>query len=362
MQSGGAQRLWEALDSVGIVAGDRLPRESSAVPWYVSFLLGFSGWLAALLLLAVVALLLKDTLNDGPALLVIGLLMCLGAFALSVRSNGAFSAQFALALSLAGQVAVLFGLHLMLGWGNKTVGFAMAVFELALFFAIGGGVHRVWAAAAATLALLYGIGGVEHGPVTLSVVLLATALVWFGEFRYPRYAAHFQAIGYGLVFVLFGLVAVGAMDWAAVQSTFEASDAPAGRLTGHRLTSSFWVTAVVIAVALMICFEQKIALASSGKVLLTLACLVATTALWAPGVGTGFIILILGLAHSNRILTAIGGAALLIFLGHFYYSVDLSLMYKGVALMVTGGVVLIIRYGMLWFGLLLSSEEVAPHE
>lgn len=75
-------------------------------PWFISIVLGVSGWLAGVCVLVLVGILFEP--NSTGAIAVIGSLLLAAAFALYVADRDSqFSDQFALALSVAGQLAMV---------------------------------------------------------------------------------------------------------------------------------------------------------------------------------------------------------------------------------------------------------------
>src|SRR5512134_868973 len=100
---------WRALREAGLVRGDppAVPLES---PWYVRLMLGMAGWIAALFLLGFVAAGLTWIIRSEAACIVTGLLGS-GAAWLLLRKLGHndFAAQFALAVSFAGQGLFAYG-------------------------------------------------------------------------------------------------------------------------------------------------------------------------------------------------------------------------------------------------------------
>lgn len=105
------EQLIDALRTRGLV-----PTEAAAPvlgesqrPWFVSLLLGAAGWLAGLLLLVFVGMVFKP--DSSPVLIVLGLVLMGAAWAMySSDSDNAFMGQLALALSMAGQIALAIGL------------------------------------------------------------------------------------------------------------------------------------------------------------------------------------------------------------------------------------------------------------
>lgn len=101
----------DALRARGLVAADTPSPvlEDSQRPWFVSLLLGAAGWLAGLLLLVFVGIVFKP--DSSPVFIVLGLVLMGAAWAMySADSDSAFMGQLALAMSMAGQIALAIGL------------------------------------------------------------------------------------------------------------------------------------------------------------------------------------------------------------------------------------------------------------
>jgi uncharacterized membrane protein len=63
---------------------------------------------------------------------------------------------------------------------------------------------------------------------------------------------------------------------------------------------------------------------------------VAVVSLKAPGVGVTVVMLLLGFAHGNRVLTGLGIAGLLIYWSHYYYLLQITLLQKSAVLLCAG--------------------------
>lgn len=114
------QALLQELQSRGMVADAARTGDSSSTapqagavhdrPWYIGLLLGVSGWLAGLFLLGFVAMLFQPSRPAEAA--VAGAILLAAAWGLfKADRDGAFVAQFALALSIAGQCLLLFAMN-----------------------------------------------------------------------------------------------------------------------------------------------------------------------------------------------------------------------------------------------------------
>jgi hypothetical protein len=101
----------EALRSRGLIGADAPPPslEESARPWFVSLMLGAAGWLAGIFLLVFIGITFRP--EEGAGFIVLGLVLLGSAWGLyRADTGGAFLGQLALALSIAGQIALAVGM------------------------------------------------------------------------------------------------------------------------------------------------------------------------------------------------------------------------------------------------------------
>jgi hypothetical protein len=152
--------LYSALAARGLVSESQTPltepdSEANVPPWYVQVLIGFSAWLAGLLLLAFIVAELRDVLIQDASwtiLIVIGVCACVAAVALyaTVGARSQFAGQFALAISFAGQLAIAGGLGEM--EGPRTAFWGMLFVETALVFVMRNRLHRFLSSLGAVIA------------------------------------------------------------------------------------------------------------------------------------------------------------------------------------------------------------------
>ena len=101
--------LEKTMADLGLIAPDATPLPFGAAgrPWYVSAVLGGAGWLASLFAFLFVFLLFEPDTPAGAAFA--GTVMLTAGFGLYAADRGsAFFEQLALALSLAGQLALIY--------------------------------------------------------------------------------------------------------------------------------------------------------------------------------------------------------------------------------------------------------------
>jgi len=90
------------------------------------------------------------------------------------------------------------------------------------------------------------------------------------------------------------------------------------------------------------------------------AVLVALVSVKAPGIGVTLVILLIGYANGNRVLTGLGIFSLLGYLSHYYYMLQITLLEKS-ALLVCTGIVLIAARLALKSRWPIEQKTGAPH-
>jgi len=99
---------------------------------------------------------------------------------------------------------------------------------------------------------------------------------------------------------------------------------------------------------------------AQGRIALAGALILALATLKAPGIGPAAALLVIGFANGNRILAGLGIIAMLGYLSHYYYSLQITLLEKSAVLAATGVALLAARLALLRYWPASKSEEV-PH-
>ena len=168
-------------------------------PWYVSALLGGAGWFAGIFLLVFVALIVKP--DSGPALFVTAALLLGAAWGLfMVDRDGAFVSQLAMALSIAGQCALVIGAsELFFKSARDPTGPALVAFvlQLVLIPAIPNRLHRAMSAFFACIAwaiavryMMFEHAGLAVAEPSLAKPLLGWMFTWLPLGAALFYVAH----------------------------------------------------------------------------------------------------------------------------------------------------------------------------
>ena len=337
-----ADSLWRRLETAGLVSGapPAVPLES---PWYVRLMLGFAGWMAALFLLGFVAAGFAWIVESENASIGTGLLLMAAAWFLFQKlGRNDFAAQFALALSFAGQSLYAVGVFGLFGESERAAGpwWWMALLQTVLLVLMPSAVHRLWSGFAAAGALYGALHALGFGFLAPPLMLAGAAWAWLSEFRWPRKGIVLRPAAYGLVLALVAIELVAGPPGTSVGLEAE----PAGRrLLGQLLNGAVLFT--VVWILLRRSGARWPGRTCIGVLAGTLG--VVLVSLEAPGIASGLCMLRLGFAHGNAVLGGIGGTALLLYAGGYYYELDTTLLVKSQVMAATGVVLLLFRWALL---------------
>jgi Domain of unknown function (DUF4401) len=335
--------LWDGLRASGLVDGDLPSTPDDGAPWYVRAMIGIAGWIAACFLLAFIGAGLAFAFSTGTAAQVIGIALCAVAIAL-LRALGTreFVAQFALALSLAGQVLVVGGLFTVLRHQDWVVYAAIAAFEIALALAAPNAVHRTWSALAAAMALLFALVTMHLSFLFPALLAAAFVAIELNEATLSPYAGLWQPVGAGL--------ALGLLLLVPATIAFDLLQGEFGRAKALRDMSAAWrgsaLAAMVLVGAVAVLLARNGVRLGGRSGLATLgACVAFAAAAWqVPGVIAALIVVVVAFATGRRALMGLGLVALAATLFHYYYSLDATLLAKSVSLLASGAVLLAARF------------------
>ena len=315
--------LLRELHSRGLAAGADPPMaapESAAAhdrPWYISLLLGVSGWFAGIFMLVFVAILFRP--NSPGAAFTLGPMLLLAAFGLfKAGRDGAFVSQLALALSIAGQFAVLFGVAA----GLETRSFAVAalialILQVLLVIVMPNRLHRAMSTLFACMALAIfvrfsvwgdpGTRGFTTATPSLHLAISSWMLSWL-------------PVGIALWLLVHREAAWMARGWQAVL----------------RPASTGLIVGLAAATLISQPFESLQWLWSGGhsaaqRWLSLWPLLSAFAALGA---------LVAAFALGSRALIGVCIVAVLLHLSHFYYVIGTSLLIKSVTMLILGALML----------------------
>lgn len=338
------QTLWLRLTGAGLASGAMPPARALPVPWFVRLMQGFAGWIGALFVLMFAGAAFSALFDSTPAGLLIGCMACGAAGMLfRLKPDSDFMGQFGLAVSLAGQMLVMFALGRALQYQLGPASLLIAVFQAILFVALPHPAHRVWSAWASAMALMLAANFWHWQNLAPPLLGAACAALWLNEARWPRQAELARAGGYGLALALIVTLAF----------TQGGSASELGFLLKVVPVRNGWLGPILNGLVLVATLWQLLERARIGPRspvgtrLLAVAAILAVTTWKAPGLVPAVLILVLGFAGGERPLFALGVLALLSYMGIYYYSLEASLLFKATLMLGTGALLLAVRLVVL---------------
>lgn len=338
-------QLFDQLNSEGEVAGEAEMDEHAILqilsaqqaqldsPWYVKLMVGFSAWLASLLIGMFFGV--AGLIDSPESMMLWGAPLLVGAVVLKrVTLPSIFWGQVAFAASLVGQGLLLFGIGIKTEDVTLTL-FCVVALELLLFLLFPDLVHRLLSAlaiCAALVALLYQWEMLDAIHLLTLGLAVASLAVWLNNERFltGRLASFHAPLGYGLVLSLFAVMFLKVAD-----------------LFGVMDPSLWWLStlglaAMLLYLGLWTLHQLDIPLASlSAFAVIGAVVLIAIPAYDTPGILAALLVLLLGFWSNSRLLLGLAILFLLLFLGIYYYYLDVTLLNKSYILMGSGGVLLL---------------------
>lgn len=348
------QPLWNKLVNAKLVQGPPPKMEEPESPWYIKLLLALSGWIASLFLLGFVAVAFSDIFENSFTSFIAGGLMIAGAFAILQIPKNEFLQHLMLAVSLAGQALMVWGIavdstqdNLVYVWGLITV------MQLLLAILMPDFVHRVWSAFAAAIAFSMTMQLLQLPYLNNCIILFLACWLVLNEFHFPEQIRKFQAISYGLILALIplkGSALFPSQSFSWLIGSSETIDPP-------------WLDELFLALTMFYLvfkllqrFSKPMFTVFSISTLFT-TLLLCVLSMQAQGISVAMAIMLLGFSVSNRILLGLGICSLLFYISTYYYQMQTSLLDKSITLVIIGSVLLIVRYLIL--RALKHQQEVA---
>ncbi|MEA2119007.1 DUF4401 domain-containing protein [Halovibrio sp. HP20-50] len=340
-----AASLRARLHQAGIAVNENDTQASPPIPWFIRVLQAFSGWLAAMFLLGFIAMVAASVVESTLGSLSLGAMMLLAAFGLFRVTRSDVGEHLAIAVSLAGQLLVAWGLVNV--WETSAyLWWALLGLQGVLALVMPSHTHRGFSAFAASVALYMALAMSAMEPVASGMVLLALTALWLNEFRWPTRITHVQAWGYGL---LVGLLVMQGMAHAVGSLLyFDAG------VEGIWATLAPWLGVALVALALGVLLltrlDASLSARARGAAFVGAVVLLIVT-YHVPSVGQGVVVMLLGVAVGHRVLVGVGMLSLLLGIGSYYYSLETTLLMKSLTLLLIGGLLLLLRWALRrWLG------------
>ena len=322
-----------------------LESRSMAQPWYVRAMVGTGAWLASLLLVGFVAG-FTIALDGGYAFVGIALIAT-GLFVRRQNDND-FLVQGSLALSLAGQALVAWGIVDAVGGDEFEVFLSLIiVMSTVLFFIFPDRIHRVMmvlfvTTSVTTLFYVWELNALVPilGPIFAVILVLVhdnqSKIIGAGLGRYLRPLMNgfmLSAFGTLLLSTIYVLPELGGAQLDIYPRPWISTlilGAPflyVGTRIGSNLTGP----------------NGKVGILTIGALL---SIIIAGS--WAaPGLLLALVVVMLGAETGHKTFIGAGIAFLAVFLAAYFYGIELTMQTKSITLVITGITVLAVRWIVL---------------
>ena len=320
-------------------------------PWYIRTMVGFGAWLSSLLLIGFVS---SMGLGIDGGMTAFGLLFLGGAIYLRKSAANDFAVQSALAAGLAGQALIVIGIMQMIDWEVPKLGPGLvAAINVVLFVVFPDRIYRV-------LTVLLTVGSLVilfymqewNALVPLFGPLLAAGLIAVtlngAKLLTGASAVYLRPLQSGLMLSAFGcLMASTVYVLPELGATIQFYPRP-------------WISTLLLGLLVLtvISIAWKDILAGAPAItrylVFAIVGIVIASSWLAPGLLLSLVVLVLGAHTGHRSMTGAGIAFLAVFLGAYFYGIQLTMLQKSITLITTGVAVLAAR----WLILRLISWEV----
>lgn len=313
-------------------------------PWYIKLAMGISGWFAALFIMFFLTISIF-AIDSAVGNILLGLIFCGLTAGLRYRKpDSTFIQQGALAFCLVGQMLYCYGVA-TLSEKVFAVTIAMILLEIVLILIYRDDLLRFL-----SVLVIAGFGWgllafewewILASRMLIGLLMLAALPLWLFESQLVASKVEniSRPLGYGLIVSAFAL-----LTWYSFETNFDLlTDMP---LVGWwPLSLSLWL--MVIGVMGFIQHQSRLKLTASHQAILLGGTLLLLIPAWqVPGILAAWLGLLLGFWRGNRLLMGISVAFLGLFIGVFYYNLELTLLYKSIILLATGLLCLAVRYGL----------------
>ena len=327
--------LWQALQSQGMVDGE-MPTTILEAPWYVRLLTGFAGWLAALFMLGFLGAAFELVFDNPAVATVLGLVMIgLAWWLMAGQQMNDFKNQFVLAMSLAGQGLVVYAIFDVFHDLDAVCWLLVAVLQIVLSWVMPNSLHRLWSAFAAGMALCIALAYGHVFFIQTALLMAVVALAWLRELEWLQWHDRLKPIAYGLTLALLYQASSGQFYRAMLDIMLSVHDKNA-LLDRPWLGDALSGLVMLAMVWFLLKQHSKTVTEKYRLVVMSGAGVLILASLEIHGLTIGVMVMLLGFANGNRILTGLGIISLLFYISSYYYLLDTTLLYKAGHLAMVG--------------------------
>ncbi len=334
--------LWSKLLEQQLVAGEKPSTDAVHIPWYIRFMQGFAGWLAALFIMVFFGVTFTFLFRSPTSglLMAIGILCSVGAYTVIRLQKNDFLDQIGMAFSLCGQLMVAIGLFFLADIEPEPGFLILGVYQLILAWLIPHYAHSLLSTSFGLLALLIFLNLIGFYGIGSALVAILFSFIWLKESSWGKSRTLWEPIGFGVAITIVfssGFLLTGKyLLREAIRET------PSWLFNNAEFISSLLIALVFVNLVVVLLKEYKIKFDSKTAILSLLAAvLLVLISFKIYGISTGLILVVIGFARQRVTLVVLGAMSVVSFFSWYYYNLQATLLFKSVTLIVLGLVLLI---------------------
>ena len=321
-------------------------------PWFIQALFGFSGLLASLFFIGFLSLLLvsTDIFESMAGLLIVGLLLSAGGFALfnnNSSRNNTFISSLAFAISASGQAYIAFAL--LTNELPEPLGiWLLLLIQIVMTVIIPNFIYRLLSAGAVLSCLIYLLDYYHIPEVSLGLLALITVISNLQRYKLLQYLPASRRNG--VAEVISALAYASAAMLLAVSVYFIAAEYGHSftdygtAFTYHYYVAQAFLTLASLYTAYLILRRYHVKLLSISGIISIVAILVlGALSVYVSGLLATSLVIVIAMANSQRVLLALGIAALVGYIFWYYYQLDTSLLIKSASMLAVGITLILMR-------------------
>ncbi|MEQ8207208.1 MAG: DUF4401 domain-containing protein [Woeseia sp.] len=314
-------------------------------PWYIRTMVAVGAWLASLLLIGFVA---GFTMAFDGGYALVGVVFIFAAIFVRRKNDSDFLVQASLAVSLAGQALLSWGVVDALGSTNLEIALFLAiVLSTVMFVIFPDRIHRVLMvlfAATSMTGLLY-LWKLNAVVPVMGPMLAAAAVYLDGQqsrLMAKNLGHYVRPMINGLVLSAFGVLLLSTVYILPELDTVEPQIYPRPWIS----TVLFGAIMLGVGARIVASFADSISRANRLAIALLLVAVIGAS--WfAPGLMLALIVVMLGAASGHKAFIGAGIAFFVVFLATYFYGIEVTLKTKSLTLVATGAIILLARWMIL---------------
>lgn len=357
------QRMLTQLQSLGLINKNITDKTIATkadddTPWFLQLFFGFSGFIASLFFIGFLSLLFEwlGILDSFIATLIIGLILSgisLILFRRKHTQRSAFLTSLTFAISVAGQLYITFAMFDN-AIDNPLDVWLFLLIQIVLTVIMPNFIYRLLSTGVALGCLIYLLNYYHMPEASLGILALIAVVSNLQRHELLQYLPASKRNG--AAEVISAVAYASAILLLAVSVFFIAAEY--GNGFGYEeigfyynyLLSQTLLTLASLYAAYLILRRYQIKLASLlGIITIGAILILGAISVYISGLLATSLIIVIAMANSQRVLLALGIAALVGYIFWYYYQLDTSLLIKSISMFVIGVAILLMRWLLIRF-------------